>query len=288
MSTFPRLPLVVTLLCVTALPAAADDKEVTNDIYAKENLVAWCIVPFDAKQRTPAQRAEMLVRLGIGHVAYDWRAKHVPEFELEILEYKKHDLNYFAFWSWHDAIEPLIRKHGIHPQIWTMATNPKADSQEDKVKAAAITLVPMVEKTKSLGCKLGLYNHGGWSGEPQNMTAICEYLKTHHNANHVGIVYNFHHGHEHMQDFAASIQQMKSWLLCVNINGMDDAKTVASGQNKILPLGSGKHEAGLLKLLKDSGYAGPIGILDHRNELDAEQSLQENLNGLAKLREEGI
>lgn len=288
MSIFPHLTLAVALLFVTASPAPADDKPATHDIFAKENLVAWCIVPFDAKQRTPAQRAEMLVRLGIGHVAYDWRAKHVPEFEQEILEYKKHGLNYFAFWSWHDAMEPLIRKHGIHPQIWKMAANPKADTQQDKIKAAAIALSPLVEKTKSLGCKLGLYNHGGWSGEPQNMIAVCEYLKTHHDADHVGIVYNFHHGHEHMPDFAASIQKMKPWLLCVNINGMDDAKTVASGKNKILPLGSGKHEARLLKILKDSGYAGPIGILDHRNELDTEQSLQQNLNGLAKLLEEEL
>jgi len=33
----------------------------------------------------------------------------------------------------------------------------------------------------------------------------------------------------------------------------------------------------------DIGYKGPIGILDHRDELDAEQSLRENLEGLAKL-----
>ncbi len=36
-------------------------------------------------------------------------------------------------------------------------------------------------------------------------------------------------------------------------------------------------------LIRESGYQGPIGILDHRGELDAEQSLRVNLEGLAKL-----
>ena len=29
-----------------------------------------------------------------------------------------------------------------------------------------------------------------------------------------------------------------------------------------------------------TGYRGPIGILDHRMELDARESLQQNLDGL--------
>ena len=60
-----------------------------ESLYNKNNLVAWCIVPFDANKRTPSQRAEMLDRLGITKVAYDWRDEHVKEFEQEILEYKK-------------------------------------------------------------------------------------------------------------------------------------------------------------------------------------------------------
>ena len=32
-----------------------------------------------------------------------------------------------------------------------------------------------------------------------------------------------------------------------------------------------------------SGYAGPIGILGHRDDMDAEVALQQNLDGLKKL-----
>ena len=54
-----------------------------------------------------------------------------------------------------------------------------------------------VERTRRLGCPLGLYNHGGWGGEPENLVAVCEFLRRRHDAPHVGSVYNQHHGHDH-------------------------------------------------------------------------------------------
>jgi len=263
---------VISAPCVSAA-------EPEQDVFRKENLAAWCIVPFDSEQRGPVARAEMLARLGITKVAYDWRKKDIASFEEEILQYKKHDLEYFAFWSWHPSMEPLIRKHGIHPQIWMTASNPDSETQAAKVKFAAEALLTMVEKTRELDLKLGLYNHGGWSGEPANMVAICEYLRQHHQADHVGIVYNFHHGHGHIDDFAEVLALMQPYLLCLNINGMADQ----NGSNKILPVGSGTHETAMLRTVQKSGYNGPIGILDHRPKIDAEQSLRENLEGLRKV-----
>ena len=93
--------LSIALAPGTTPPTVANDPP-ELDVFAKKNLVAWCIVPFDAKQRGPGDRANMLQRLGIKRVAYDWRQQHVPTFEEEILEYKKHDLEYFAFWSFND------------------------------------------------------------------------------------------------------------------------------------------------------------------------------------------
>lgn len=243
-----------------------------------DRLVAWCIVPFDAKQRGPAERAEMVRRLGMARVAYDWRDVHVPTFEEEILQYKKHDIEFFAFWSWHDAFEPLIEKHGILPQIWLMFSAPAEGTHEQKVKAAAESLLPMVEKTKRHKLKLGLYNHGGWSGEPKNMIDVCEYLRTHHQADHVGIVYNLHHAHEHIADFEQQLTMLKPYLLCLNLNGMND-----NANPKILPIGSGQHDTEMLKIILKSGYDGPIGIIDHRETIDAEESLQQNLTGLKKV-----
>ncbi len=55
------------------------------DLFDKPNLAAWCIVPFDAVKRSPEARAEMVAKMGIKKIAYDWRQEHVAEFEREIL-----------------------------------------------------------------------------------------------------------------------------------------------------------------------------------------------------------
>src|SRR5690348_8317118 len=55
-----------------------------NRLFARDNLIAWCIVPFDSKKRGPEERAAMLERLGFRHFAYDWRAEHIPTFDAEI------------------------------------------------------------------------------------------------------------------------------------------------------------------------------------------------------------
>jgi len=246
--------------------------------FHRDRLVAWCIVPFDAKQRGPAERADMVRRLGLARVAYDWRDNHVPTFEDEILQYQRQKIEYFAFWSWHDAMEPLIQKHGIHPQIWLMFPEPAGETQQQKAEAAARALMPLVEKTGRLGLKLGLYNHGGWSGEPANMAAVCGVLREQHGVQHVGIVYNLHHAHDHIADFEQQLAILQPWLLCLNLNGMND-----NAQPKILPIGDGKHERRLIELILKSGYSGPIGVIDHREQLDAEESLRQNLTGLQRV-----
>lgn len=257
-----------------------------SENFQTDQLVAWCIVPFDANKRGPAARATMVKELGLTRVAYDWRKEHIPQFEEEIQQYQKHNIEFFAFWSWHDSLEPLIKKYDVHPQIWLMLSNPNAPTQAEKVKLSAKQILPMAEKTKQLGCKLGLYNHGGWAGEPENLVAVCEHLRKEHGFDHVGIVYNFHHGHEHIEDFAAAFKKMQPYLLCLNLNGMAGPKTVQGNKNKIIPIGDGKHESAMIQTVINSGYDGPIGILDHRNEFDSKESLRLNIEGLEKVLEQ--
>ena len=172
----------------------------------------------------------------------------------------------------------LFGKHKIAPQVWKMLPDPGEGSQQEKVERAGQQLIPLVARTRELGCKLGIYNHGGWQGQPSNMVAICQWLRKHANGKHVGIVYNFHHGHEHIEDFERQFAIMKPFLLCVNLNGMND-----HADPKILAIGKGQHEFSMMKAVRASGYDGPIGILDHRPNVDAEKSLRENLQGMELL-----
>ena len=277
------LLLALVLMRAAEAPTSAQPAP-AYQLFARTNLVAWCIVPFDAKQRGPAERAEMVARLGLGKVAYDWREQHVPTFEQEILEYRKLGLEYFAFWDLHDKAFELFEKHGLHPQIWLTAPSPEAPTRGDQIRKAAAQLLPVVERTRRAGCRLGLYNHGGWGGEPENLVAVCYYLRQHHDAAHVGIVYNFHHGHDHINDFARSFERMKPYLLCLNINGM-----IANGDKQgklILTLAQGDKELAMLRVVEQSGWRGPVGILCHRDDADAGLVLKDNLDGLEWLKRE--
>ena len=287
MSPLRNLVLISLACGIGGLVSGADAR--ARSLRASLRRQSWspgASFPFDAKKRGPAERAEMVEGLGLRRVAYDWRPQHVESFEQEIKEYQRHDIEFFAFWSWHPAVEPLIRKYQVRPQIWMMLAQPKGVDQQRRVANAAEALLPMVEKTRELGLKLGIYNHGGWSGQPQNMVAVCKYLQQHHRADHVGIVYNFHHGHEHASKFAIHLQEMMPHLLCVNLNGMAPEESVQGMSNKILSIGSGVHERTMIQELINQRYQGPIGILDHRHEMDAAESLQQNMNGLAKIIDE--
>lgn len=275
-----RISLFAILTAILlAVPAAAQTKDTA--LFARGNLVAWCIVPFDSKNRTPSERTAMVKRLGFTKVAYDWRPNHVPTFEDEILQYHKHGIEYFAFWGTHDKAFELFAKHKLRPQIWQTAPSPGAGTQEEKIRLAVKQLLPLVERTRTLGCKLGLYNHGGWGGEPANLVAVCENLRAQHRANHVGIVYNLHHGHDHIDDFAVALAQMRPYLLCLNLNGMTTDGDKRG--RKILPLGAGEHDVRLLKVIRDSAYSGPIGIIGHTQD-DVELRLRDNLDGLDWIR----
>ena len=276
--------LLLLLTLVIPRPAAAAD----NSLFAKSNLVAWCIVPFDAKKRGPEERAAMLERLGIQRFAYDYRAEHIPTFEAEMDALKRHHIELTAWWfptvlnDEAKRILDVLQRHKLSPQLWVMGGGNAARTpaeQEKNVETEAKRLRPIAEAAAKIGSKVALYNHGGWFGEPTNQLAIITRLRADGLTN-VGIVYNLHHGHEHLDRLPALLAQMKPHLLAFNLNGMvRDGET--SGK-KILPVGQGDLDVKILRMLRDSGWRGPVGILNH-TDADAETRLRENLNGLNAL-----
>lgn len=255
---------------------------------SQTNLVAWCIVPFDTQKRGPEARAEMLQRLGISRLAYDWRSEHVPTFDAEVAALAKRRIELTAWWfpaalnSEARAILDCLARHQLHPQLWvTMGTESETDPAklEQKIAGAIESLAPICTEAARVGSVVGLYNHLGWFGEPPNQLRILDGLRRRGHAN-AGIVYNFHHGHAHIDQFPSLLQQMKPHLIALNLNGM-----VWEGDKvgrKIIPLGTGDEELAMLQALRDSGWTGPVGILGHTEE-DAEVKLRKELAGLNRL-----
>lgn len=268
--------LILALLALLVEPA--------NDLFRNDNLVAWCIVPFDAKQRGPAERVAMLKKLGIKRYAYDWRDKHLPTFEAEFKMMVKEGIILQAMWfptvmnKDAQSILEIIKRNKVVTELWVSLDDPKGADDAAKIKQAANVLKPLIEAADSVGCTTCLYNHGGWIGEPVNQLAILKAL----DSKKVGLIYNLHHGHAHLGRFADVMKQLKPHLKCVTLNGM-----VPKGDQvgkKILPVGAGSEDLKLLRIIRDSGYTGPIAILGHVHEVDVEERLQDNLDGLAWLK----
>ena len=242
-----------------------------------------------AIRQTPEQRAEMLAQLGIQRLAYDWRDEHIASWDAEVAALKEHQIELTAFWAPVATDQPLLEKHWpliwqlidrhqLKLQLWVMMDEQlfaNLDSEARVARAISI-LQPLAQEAAKRGCQIGLYNHGGWFGNPENLAQIAGELRKRGSAN-VGIVFNFHHAHEYVADFARYVALMKDYLWCVNLNGM------RRDGPQILPIGSGDQEASMIEILLRAGYTGSFGILGHREELDARESLQQNLDGLERL-----
>jgi len=275
-----RLLVLSLIACVSARGAAPD-------LFAKPNLAAWCIVPFDAAKRGPEARAAMLEKMGIKKFVYDYRAEHIPQWDDELSALKKHRIELFGWWFPTSLNEEakntleLFKKHGVKPQLWVNGNGGPIEVKDAADQAARIAreverLKPICEAAAPLGCQVALYNHGAWYGEPENAVAIVEALKA-QGIKNIGIVYNLHHGHGHLDRLDKVLSLMMPHLLCLNLNGMDIAGDTKG--RKILPLGVGTQDVKVLRQIRASGYSGPIGILNHTNE-DAEGRLLDNLDGL--------
>jgi sugar phosphate isomerase/epimerase len=283
--------LVILLIVVSmGLTACTSGNSDGDSLIEKENLLAWCIVPFDAESRTPQERAEMLVDLGITHFAYDYRDEHIPSFREEIETLMDHHISLDAVWLWVDPQweEPLnsagreifdiLRVTGTKTEIWLgLPDNAFEGLPDEESFSIAVKVVRQIlQEALEIGCSIALYNHGGWFGEPDNLVRIIDII----GSDKVRIVYNFHHAHHQLDQFGENLELMLPYLSTININGMR-----VEGP-KIITLGEGDRELEMLRLIRASGYSGPIGIIGHTDGEDIRVVLERNLMGLEELKKQ--
>jgi hypothetical protein len=129
------------------------------------------------------------------------------------------------------------------------------------------------QRANALGCKVALYNHGDWFGEPKNQLKLIAALPK----EDLGLIYNFHHAHKQIDSFPEMATMMLPHLWSVNLNGL------RKGGPKILTIGEGDYEKIMIDTLLEKGYVGDFGILGHVGDADVEIILRANLDGLKKL-----
>jgi len=253
---------------------------------AMDDLVAWCIVPFDRRKRTPEERIRMLEDLGFERYAYDWRTEHLSDTARELRLARDRGIRVQAVWMWIDGEQDApgrlsrdnerllaaVEEAGVSTQLWVgvNASYLEGRSDEERLARGVEMVRYLSERASAIDSRVALYNHGDWFGEPENQIRIIEALPGHE----IGIVYNFHHGHEHIDRFDALVDRMRPYLWTVNLNGMRKEGP------QILPFGEGAHERRMLQRLIDAGFDGPFGVLGHVDDADVKEVLEGNLKGL--------
>jgi sugar phosphate isomerase/epimerase len=230
----------------------------------------------------------MLQKLGIAKFAYDWREEHVASFDSEMIAVKNHHITLQAFWmpygpdpfedKHYSEIFALLKRHDIKTQLWwSYGSNDSALqklTQKEKVKAIGRTVRRLAEDAAAIGCTVGLYNHGGWFGEPENELSILDYV----NLPNLGIVYNFNHAEEQIDSFPSFFPRILPHLIALNIAGLQNGKP-----GKVVPVGQGDSEQKMIKRIGLSSYSGTIGIINENTTPDAEAGLTTNMAGLQKI-----
>ncbi len=255
----------------------------------RDKIYAWCIVPYDSEQRTPVERIEMLKSLGITKYAYDWRSDDLSSMAKELKIAKQNDVDVIAVWVWIDAnwdsvdklndsnekVFSVVEKVGYTGQIWVSfnANYFENLSDADAISKGADMISYLSKRANALGCKLALYNHGDWFGEPKNQVEIIKALPN----EDLGLVYNFHHAHKQLGEFPEMVKTMMPYLWYVNLNG------IREGGPKILTLGKGDYEREMIQQLLDAGYKGDFGILGHIEDQDVEKVLKANMAGFEEM-----
>ena len=266
-------------------------KEVDSDslLFAKNNLVAWCIVPYDSAKRTPEERAKMLNKLGIKSIAWDWREEHVSYLEEEIHQLQIHSIALTSVWFWVNGRDGEILNSSTEEILSTLKrTNTKTTlwlsfdsgffkdlTDDEKITKGVETISYLQTRAKEINCKIALYNHGDWFGDPANQLKIIERLTD----KDIGLVYNFHHAHTQLEYYSDLMQKIKPYLWTVNINGM------RKGGPKILDIGKGENELQMMEVLNSINFQGSIGILGHTENEDVEVVLKRNLEGMKSVLE---
>lgn len=269
-------------------------------LFARENLVAWCIVPYDSRQRGPRERAAMLAELGLRRLGWDWRPAHVAELDGELDALAEHGIELTAIWlpaflPDHDGglgrldadverILDTLRDRGVTTQLWTstelgppgtFAPLP-AEAHRRMVQRTAAHLGPLAERANMDGHTIALYNHLGWAGEPANLLEVLGVLLE-RGLRRSGLVYQQHHGHAHRERFAELLDLMRDQLLALGINGMLPGTDGRDG--KVYPYGRGPRDVALARIIATSGWCGPVSILGHTMD-DVADRLRDNLEGL--------
>lgn len=248
------------------VPAAADAAEgegLTNPFFALSN----CLV--DDKHPTPESQAQTLAELGYAGIAPSG-VSGIPEM-LKGLD--ANGLKMFALYvganldpdqpKYDPGLPAAIKLlKGRDTFIWLFIRSSKYKPSSSEGDPRAVEIVGEIAKmAEQSGLRVALYPHTGFYVERvEDAVRVAEKV----DRRNVGVTFNLCHWLKvgDQKNMKPLIKSALPHLFLVTINGADpEGKSDRTWSRLIQPLDSGSFDLyGLLKALKDLGYAGPVGL----------------------------
>jgi len=255
---------------------------------------ALCMDTHDARKRNLAQQAELLKELGYDGAGHLW-LKNVPR-RLKTLDAA--GLKLFHIYM-RVSVKPG-NKRPYDPQLEDVVKTLKgrrtalvllvgglkpSDTKGDPRAVELVSQIAEIAAKSSLD--VILYPHtGDWLQSVGDAVRIAKKVKR----KNVGVMFNLCHWlkAERGENLEKTLKAAAPHLKGVSIHGADTAAEIASRKGKwIQPLGDGSFDvAGLVKLLKDIGYAGPIGLQCYGLRGDAREHLARSIEAWRKMRKQ--
>jgi sugar phosphate isomerase/epimerase len=256
-------------------------------------LFAFCMDTHEARKRTLAQQAEMLKELGYAGAGHLWldqvdeRIRTLDETGLKLFQiYVRVDVSARAKQGYDPRLKdvlPLLKGRGVQLALLLQGRKPADPEGEPR----ALELVrEIADLAREAGARVVLYPHtNDWMERVQDALRVAEKS----DRPEVGVMFNLCHwmktGEE--AELKPLLEKARPRLAAVSLSGSDSVAEVKSGKGKwIQPLDAGSWDTGaFLKLLKDLGYPGPIGLQcygiggDARDHLARSMAAWQKLNG---------
>ena len=270
--------LIAPVVCARQVPA-------TNPFYAFVNCFNG------PRYASPEVRAQILKELGYDGISYTG-TKGAPEMlkALDAAGLKFFNtyvgLNLDAEQKYAaELIETIGLLKGRDAMLWLFVTGRKHNrgSQEgDRIAVEAIR--ELADLAHESGVKIALYPHTGFYAESlDDALRIAEKV----NRRNVGVTFNLCHWLkvDGDKDPSKTLQRAMPYLFQVSVNGADSGDTKTMSWNRLIqPLGSGTYDVGgVLKTLKELGYAGPIGLQGYGVKGDSKENLKRSIQAWRKL-----
>ena len=250
----------------------------------------------DGKPRSPADQAALLKKLGYegfgtsGYPSEDFLAA----FEKAGLKVCNTYLT-LAFDSAKPGLEPKLKEFvarlkGHDTALWIAINEVRKDGVKLKPSApdGDEIVVPRMRELAALaeasGIKMAFYPHTGfWIARLEDADRVAKKV----DRSNVGATFNLCHWLkvEGDRDPRPVLQAALPRLSFVSINGADRGETKKMDWNKLIqPLDAGTYDtAGLLKILHELNYRGPIGFQGYGIPGDSEEILRRTMEGWRRI-----